>query len=88
MTLGDFNSTGNPSLNKGSFTVKAGFVDVNNAFEDGSVTISGPEYDRQEYENSMISPVSLVLPKSNGTLVSTGTVLILNGGNASGWDVA
>lgn len=88
MTLGDFNSTGNPSLNKGSFIVTAGFVDENKQFDDGSVTISGPEYDRQEYENSMISPVSLVLPKSNGTLVSTGTVLILNGGNASGWDVA
>lgn len=88
MTLGDFNSAGNPSLNKGSFIVKAGFVDENNTFDDGSVTISGPEYDRQEYENDMISPVSLVLPKSSGTLISTGTVLILNGGNASGWDVA
>lgn len=34
------------------------------------------------------SAVSLVLPQDSGTLISSGTILVLNGGNASGWDVA
>lgn len=37
---------------------------------------------------SQPADIALTLPQDAGTLVSTGTVLILNGGNASGWDVA
>lgn len=37
---------------------------------------------------SQPASISLTLPQDAGTIVSTGTVLILNGGNASGWDVA
>ena len=37
---------------------------------------------------NQLANIALTLPQDAGTLVSTGTVLILNGGNASGWDVA
>lgn len=37
--------------------------------------------------DSQPAHIALTLPQDAGTLVSTGTVLILNGGNASGWDV-
>ena len=37
---------------------------------------------------NQLADIALTLPQDAGTLVSTGTVLILNGGNASGWDVA
>lgn len=37
---------------------------------------------------SQPASISLTLPQDAGTIVSTGTILILNGGNASGWDVA
>lgn len=37
---------------------------------------------------NQLANIALTLPQDAGTLVSTGTILILNGGNASGWDVA
>ena len=37
---------------------------------------------------NQLADIALTLPQDAGTLISTGTVLILNGGNASGWDVA
>ena len=37
---------------------------------------------------NQLADIALTLPQDAGTLISTGTILILNGGNASGWDVA